>query len=115
MEIEWTDEDPATGNKRYVRAAKFARRWQFSIRFARRTNWQDAPEVTRAMWETLLDALERRYWRREGVSDNDLQQVRRILAEFRPPPTIDDSESPPNTPSAQPQRPRTAGPQGRNE
>jgi hypothetical protein len=110
MEIEWTDEDPATGSKRFVRATKFARRWQFSIRFARRTNWQDAPEVTRAMWETLLDALERRYWRREGVSDHDLQQVRRILAEFRPPPTIDDPESSSNAAGAQPQTPPHRGP-----
>ena len=29
------------------------------------------------MWETLLDALERRYRRREGVSDEDLARVRK--------------------------------------
>ncbi|MCS6864352.1 MAG: hypothetical protein RMJ56_04175 [Gemmataceae bacterium] len=105
MEIEWTDEDPATGNKRFVRACKFARRWHFSIRWARRTPWQDAPEVTRAMWETLLDALERRYWRREGVSDDDLQQVRRILAVFRPPPSVDTAEPLANPASAGPETP----------
>ena len=32
MEIEWTDIDPETGQKRFVRASKFAREWQF--RFA---------------------------------------------------------------------------------
>jgi hypothetical protein len=89
MEIEWTDEDPATGAKRFVRAEKFARRWQFKVRFRRRTNWEPAPQVTREMWETLLDALERRYPRREGVSDEDLALVRRVIAELKPPPEFD--------------------------
>jgi hypothetical protein len=80
MEIEWTDADPATGEKRFVRARKFAREWSFDIRFKRRTNWEPAPVVTRDMWETLLDALERRYRRREGVSEDDLARVRRVLA-----------------------------------
>jgi hypothetical protein len=89
MEIEWTDEDPVSGAKRFVRAEKFARRWQFHVRFRRRTNWEPAPQITRQMWETLLDALERRYQRREGVSDEDLKLVRRILADFKPPPEFD--------------------------
>jgi hypothetical protein len=92
MEIEWTDEDPATGAKRFVRAEKFARRWQFKVRLRRRTNWEPAPQVTRAMWETLLDALERRYPRREGVSDDDLAHVRRVIAELKPPPEFDGEE-----------------------
>ena len=80
MQIEWTDEDPVSGEKRYVQAEKFARKWSFRIRFRRRTNWQSPPEVTREMWETLLDALERRLPRREGVTDDDLKQVRAVLA-----------------------------------
>lgn len=80
MEIEWTDEDPVTGAKRYVQAAKFARKWTFRVRYRRRTDWELAPQVTRAMWETLLDALERRYPRREGVTDEDLKQVRAVIA-----------------------------------
>lgn len=80
MEIEWTDEDPLTGAKRYVQAEKFARKWRFRVRFRRRTNWEPAPQVTREMWETLLDALERRYPRREGVTDEDLKQVRAVIA-----------------------------------
>ena len=97
MEIEWTDEDPATGAKRFVRAEKFARRWRFKVRFRRRTNWEPAPEATREMWETLLDALERRYPRREGVSDEDLALVRRAIADLKPPPAID-GESESNSP-----------------
>src|SRR5262245_7156416 len=58
MEIEWKDTDPASGERRFVRAEKFARVWQFKVRFKRRTNWQRTDDVTREMWETLLDALE---------------------------------------------------------
>ena len=86
MEIEWVDEDPATGARRFVRAEKFARRWTFKVRFRRRTEWETPPAVTREMWETLLDALERRYQRREGVTDDDLAQVRQIIGDWRPPP-----------------------------
>jgi hypothetical protein len=89
MEIEWTDTDPETGEKRFVCAAKFAREWRFQVRFKRRTNWAPAPAVTRDMWETLLDALERRYRRREGVSEDDLARVRKILSGWREAPSID--------------------------
>jgi hypothetical protein len=91
VEIEWTDTDPLTGERRFVCAQKFARSWRFVVRFKRRTNWQPAPDVTREMWETLLDALERRYQRREGVSDRDLADVRKVIAALRPPPEFDGS------------------------
>ena len=93
MEIEWTDADPTSGERRFVRAEKFARAWEFRVRFKRRTNWQRPAEVTRDMWETLLDALERRYPRREGVTDEDLAAVRRILANLRPPTEFDGEEA----------------------
>jgi hypothetical protein len=89
MEIEWTDADPDTGEKRFVRASKFAREWRFHVRFKRRTNWAPAPAVTRDMWETLLDALERRYRRREGVSDEDLDRVRKVVAGLGREPEFD--------------------------
>ena len=79
MNIDWTDTDPATGAKRYVCAEKFSRQWRFKVRFKRRTLWSRDVAVTRDMWETLLDALERRYRRREGVSEEDLADVRRVL------------------------------------
>ena len=41
------------------------------------------------MWETLLDALERRYPRREGITDVDLIGVKKILGEHKDPPTFD--------------------------
>jgi hypothetical protein len=79
MEIEWTDADPETGGRRFVCAEKFARRWRFKARFRRRTEWDRDVAVTRDMWETLLDALERRYRRREGVSEEDIADVRKVL------------------------------------
>jgi hypothetical protein len=94
MEIEWTDSDPRSGERRFVRALKFAREWSFQIRFKRRTNWEAAPVVTREMWETLLDALERRYRRREGVSEGDLARVRDLLASLRPEPEFDGEPRP---------------------
>jgi hypothetical protein len=88
-DVQWTDTDPDTGEKRFVAVEKFARQWRFKVRFRRRENWTPARVVTREMWETLLDALERRYQRREGVSDDDLRSVRAVLAELREPPGFD--------------------------
>ncbi|MBN9524163.1 hypothetical protein J0H58_37580 [bacterium] len=82
MSIEWTDTDPDTGEKRFVRVEKFARAWRFQVRFRRRTDWDRTVVPTRDMWEALLDALERRYRRREGVSDEDLAAVRKIIGDF---------------------------------
>jgi hypothetical protein len=89
LEIEWTDTDPDTGERRFVCATKFARVWRFKIRFKRRTNWEPALTITREMWETLLDGLERRYRRREGVSEEDIANVNKVLAKLRPSPTFD--------------------------
>ena len=89
MSIEWTDSDPKTGEKRYVCAEKFARKWRFKVRLRRRTEWRQNTTPTREMWETLLDALERRYRRREGVSDEDLAEVRTVMRALRDPPAPD--------------------------
>ena len=32
------------------------------------------------MWEHILDGMERRYWRREGVEEADIKQVQKLLA-----------------------------------
>ena len=92
MEIDWTDTDPGTGERRFVRAEKFARRWQFMVRARRRTEWDRTVVPTRDMWETLLDAMERRYRRREGVTDEDLAAVRKILAGMK----VDEEEEEPH-------------------
>jgi hypothetical protein len=88
MEIKWTDTDPTTGQRRFVAADRFAGRWTFRAKASRRGDDWSAVAPTRAIWETLLEALERRYRRREGVTDADLTFVRRALADFRDPPAV---------------------------
>lgn len=80
VEIQWNDVDPVSGEKRFVAVERFAGKWTFKVRFRRRENWQKIVAPTRAMWEELLDALERRLPRREGVTEVDLVYVRERLA-----------------------------------
>jgi hypothetical protein len=90
MDIQWTDTDPETGAKLYYKAERFAGFWKFRVREHRRGESKRVA-ATRAMWDEVLDALERRYRRREGVSDADVEQVRRIIAELREPPAVEGS------------------------
>ncbi len=83
MEIKWTDHDPLSGEKRYLRAVRFAGFWKFQYRSTRRGIWTRLHPPSLDMWEIVLDALQRRYRRREGVSDEDIQQVARIIHELR--------------------------------
>ena len=84
VEVQWTDADPASGDKRFVRATRFAGHWTFQVRAKRRENWLTPPVVSRDMWEVLLDAVERRYPRREGVTDWDLAYVKAALKGLKP-------------------------------
>jgi hypothetical protein len=93
-EIKWTDTDPRTGERRYLRAVKFAGAWRFSYRKQRRdVRWRDL-KPTRAMWEIVLDNLKRRHPRRQGVSEEDVVNVERVLRAWREPPRHDDEEGP---------------------
>ena len=95
VEIQWDDLDPESGAKRFVAVERFAGRWTFKVRFRRRENWQKVPFPTRAMWEELLDAIQRRLPRREGVTEVDLVYVRSQLARVKAPVApVDDSVSP---------------------
>lgn len=82
IEIKWTDADPLTGDRRFVRAERFARTWCFTYRTERRSVWAPGPPPTRVMWEHVLEMLQRRYRRRAGVTETDLVEVRRILAKL---------------------------------
>jgi hypothetical protein len=85
MEIKWTDTDPESGGRRFLRAEKFAGQWRFSYRLRRRdVRWRHL-EPTRAMWDHVLEGLKNRYRRREGVSDEDVEQVERLLKHWRGP------------------------------
>jgi hypothetical protein len=85
IEIKWDDTDPESGGRRFLRAAKFAAEWHFSYRLRRRDVRWLRLKPTRAMWEHVLDSLKRRYRRREGVSDADVEQVERLLRNWREP------------------------------
>src|SRR5258708_34835913 len=93
MEIKWTDIDPNTGEKRYLRAEQFAGEWRFGYRLQRRDVRWRGMKPTRAMWEVVLDGLQRRYQRREGVSEEDVAKVERILREWREPPSFEDESN----------------------
>jgi hypothetical protein len=85
IQIKWTDEDPETGKRRFIRADKFAGEWSFKWKLQRRGDWTKGLVPTRVMWEHILDGLKRRYQRREGVSDEDIVQVERILKNWKGP------------------------------
>ena len=84
VEVQWTDTD-----KRIVRASRFAGKWRFQFRLHRRDDWSDLAAPTGDDWAVLLDSLERRYPRREGVTEADLAAVRKVIAELRPTPGFD--------------------------
>jgi hypothetical protein len=82
VQIKWTDQDPETGERRFLCAERFAGQWHFRWKLQRRGPWDGDLEPTREIWEIVLDNLKRRYRRREGVSDEDIEQVERILAKL---------------------------------
>jgi hypothetical protein len=89
MEIKWTDVDPATEQRRFVCAERFAKEWRFKWKVQRRGEWTQGLTATRAMWDILLDALKRRYRRREGVTDEDVEQVERIIKDLPVPREVE--------------------------
>jgi hypothetical protein len=93
VEIKWTIPDPETGEKRWFLAEKFGGQWHFKVRQFRRDIWKKFDAPTREMWDFILDSLERLYRRREGVSDEDIAHVKKILRELPVPRQLDD-ESP---------------------
>jgi hypothetical protein len=83
VEIKWTDTDPETGERRFLCVERFAGQWWFKSKLQRRGQWSRGVEPTLDMWEHVLESLHRRYRRREGVSDADLDQVQRIVDGLR--------------------------------
>jgi hypothetical protein len=83
VEIKWTDVDPSTGQRRFLSVHRFAGEWWFKWKLQRRGEWTDEPNPTLAMWEHVLERLQRRYRRREGVTDEDLTKVTRIVEGMR--------------------------------
>lgn len=83
VEVQWTDTDPETGQRRFVSADWFARKWRFRTRARRRENWEIV-SPSRAMWAELLDGLERRLQRGDGVTEADVAAVRAMVPPENP-------------------------------
>jgi hypothetical protein len=83
IEIKWTDSDPETGERRFLIAERFAREWRFQWKMARRAPWEGELKPTLEMWEHVLDSLQRRYRRRQGVDSHDVAQVEKIVSDLR--------------------------------
>jgi hypothetical protein len=83
IEIKWTDTDPETGQRRFLCADRFAKEWRFRWKLQRRGEWTRGLQPTLEMWEHVLDSLERRYRRREGVTDEHVDEVKRIVKDLR--------------------------------
>lgn len=81
IQIQWHDRDEETGERRYLHAERFAGEWRFAWKTDRRGAWMFGLQPTRAMWEHVLDSMKRRYRRRQGVDDEDIRQVEKILKE----------------------------------
>jgi hypothetical protein len=86
IDIKWTDSEPETGQRRFLCATKFAGAWSFKWKLQRRGDWTKGLRPTRAMWEHVLDSLQRRYRRREGVDEDDVRQVELLLRDWKDPP-----------------------------
>lgn len=90
IQIKWNDEDPETGKRRFLCASRFAGEWSFKWKLQRRGDWTTGLEPTKAMWEHVLDSLQRRYRRREGVSEADIVQVERVLKDWKEPRVLEE-------------------------
>lgn len=90
MDIKWDDTDPNTGKRRFVKAERFAGAWTFFCRRERRSIWEKWANPSREMWEDLLESLERRLGRHEGIEIGDVAMVKRKLADWRDAPTVND-------------------------
>jgi hypothetical protein len=88
VEIKWDDTDPETGRRRFVKAERFAGRWAFHCRRERRGIWEKWTNPSRQMWEDLLESLERRVQRREGIEESDVEAVRKIIDAWRDAPSL---------------------------
>jgi len=81
IQIQWHDRDPDTGARRYWRAERFAGQWKLQCKQERRGAWEGEAAPTRETWERILESMQRRYRRRQGVDHDDVEQVEKILAE----------------------------------
>lgn len=83
IKIQWTDTDPETSERRFMIAERFGGEWTFKWKLQRRAPWEGELKPTLEMWERILDSLQRRYRRRQGVDSPDVEAVEKIVKEAR--------------------------------
>lgn len=88
MHLQWTDYDPETNERRFIRAERFAGKWTFAQRATRRGIWEKIPEPEKQLWIDLLESLERRLARREGIELADVGMVKKMIENWKDPPTV---------------------------
>ncbi len=88
MHLQWTDYDPNTGERRFIRAERFAGKWTFAQRATRRGIWEAIAEPEKQLWIDLLESLERRLSRKEGIELADVAMVKRLLDNWKDPPEV---------------------------
>jgi len=88
MHLQWTDYDPETNERRFIRAERFAGKWTFAQRATRRGIWEKITEPEKQLWIDLLESLERRLARREGIELADVATVKKMLENWKDPPTV---------------------------
>ena len=76
IQIQWHDRDPDSGERRYWRAERFAGQWKFQCKTERRGPWEGEVKPTRDTWERVLENMQRRYRRRQGV--DSISEVVRV-------------------------------------
>lgn len=89
MEFRWHDIDPETGKKRFLSGERFAGQWSFKFKFQKRGDWTKGLIPTLEIWEHILDGLKRRYQRSDGVDENDVGQVEKIIKNLPKPRELD--------------------------
>jgi len=83
MKIQWRVTNPETGDETWICAERFARVWSFKTKAHRRDDWSKmTKKADRAIWEHLLDALKRKYTRRDEAELIDIADVEKILKEM---------------------------------
>jgi len=83
LEIKWTDTDPERDSDASCAPSASRAHGASAGNCSGAGEWTRGLEPTLAMWEHVLDSLKRRYRRREGVSDEDVDQVERIVKDLR--------------------------------
>lgn len=79
-EINWVMKSPE-GIKYDVCVSRWAGKFRFQYRAKGQDRWDYDRTPTRDDWETLLDALERRY-SRKLATEEEIEQVKKTLREW---------------------------------